>query len=276
MPVILLHGFPQNWITWRHQMPALVNAGFSAWAPELRGYGRSDRPERRQAYHLRHLVADVAAVVRATGQPRAHIVGHDWGGIIAWSFAGQYPELLRTLTILNAPHMKLYRRETLRLRQLFKSWYVALFQLSWLPERILSFNDFTVMRGMFSSFARPGTFSEEEVEAYVLPFRKPGALTAALNYYRANLRHGAMQIANDAVSNVPTQVIWGERDPALSIHLLDGLDEVAANVNVKRLPNSGHWVLNESPDEVNEALVGFLSHHQATASEKGAPSVEAE
>lgn len=256
--VILLHGFPENWTSWRRQIPALVAAGYSVWASDLRGYNLSDKPRECEAYHLRHLAADVAAIVRATGQSRAHIVGHDWGGLVAWTFAGAYPELLSTLTILNAPHAKLYQREVFRLQQFFKSWYVGFFQLPWLPERILSFNNFAVMRWMFQSSARPGTFSQNDIEAFVKPFCQPDALTAALNYYRANFRPGAMQMAKDALSKVPTLVIWGERDPALSIHLLDGLEEVAANVEVKRLQNAGHWVQNEAPDEVNATLLAFL------------------
>jgi epoxide hydrolase 4 len=256
--VVLLHGFPENWTSWRLQIPVLVAAGYSVWIPDLRGYNLSDKPPGRDAYHLRHLTADIAGIVRATGQPRVSIVGHDWGGLVAWTFAGQYPELLSTLTILNAPHAKLYEREILRLRQLFKSWYVALFQLPWLPEQLLSFNNFALMRWMFRSSARPGTFSQDDIEAYVSPFRQPYALTAALNYYRANFRYGAARMAKDALSEAPTLVIWGERDPALSIHLLDGLEQVAANVEIKRLPDAGHWVQNEASDEVNATLVAFL------------------
>src|SRR5688572_16519697 len=112
--VILLHGFPEQWHTWRHQIPALAAAGFSVYAPDLRGYNESERPTHAGAYHIAHLVADVAAVVRATGHDRAHIVGHDWGGILAWAFAGAHPELVDRLVILNAPHMALFHRRMRR------------------------------------------------------------------------------------------------------------------------------------------------------------------
>src|SRR5207244_2516240 len=131
----LLHGFPENWRCWRHQFEPLAQAGLSVLAPDLRGYNLSDRPSPRAAYDLRRLVADVAALVRATGHTRAHIVGHDWGGVIAWAFAGAHPELLDRLVILNAPHMDIYLRKVWRPPQVFRSWYVLFFQIPRLPER---------------------------------------------------------------------------------------------------------------------------------------------
>ena len=215
-PVILLHGFPENWRSWRHQMPALAAAGFAAWAPDLRGYNLSGRPPRRAEYHLRLLVDDVAALVRATGHERAHVVGHDWGGIVAWSFAGAYPELLHKLAVVNAPHLRVFARKVRRPPQLFRSWYIALFQLPGLAERLLAARDFAALRHMFGRMpAARGAFPPDEIERYVEAMRPPGALTAALNYYRALAREpdGATQAVR-ARSVAETLVIWGERDPA--------------------------------------------------------------
>lgn len=259
-PVILLHGFPEHWWSWRHQIPALVGAGFSVLAPDLRGYNLSDRPTRRDAYHLRHLVDDVAALVRATGQPRAHVVGHDWGGVIAWAFAGEYPELLERLVILNAPHLRLYSDRLWYPPQLLRSWYVGFFQLPWLPEQALAAGDYQAIRRMFRDVpARKGAFTEAEIDRFVEPLRQPGALTAALDYYRANLAPGAMRIGREARTGAETLVLWGERDPALVTELLDGIREVAPRARVVRFPDVGHWIQSEVPAEVNRALVGFLT-----------------
>jgi pimeloyl-ACP methyl ester carboxylesterase len=258
-PVILLHGFPENWCSWRYQIPALVRAGFSVWALDLRGYNLSSRPSCRDAYHLQHLVRDVAAVVHATGQQGAHIIGHDWGGVIAWTFAGVYPELTRRLIILNAPHMRIYLRRVRRLAQMLRSWYVLFFQVRWLAERALSANQFLAVRFMFKQMTlRRGTFSQADIEHYTEALSEPGALTAALNYYRANLGPDALSLASSAMIAAKTLVIWGEKDPALSIGLLEGLEEVAPLLTVQRIPHAGHWVHREAPAEVNRLALAFL------------------
>lgn len=259
-PVVLLHGFAEDWRSWRHQIPALAAAGFSVWAPDLRGYHLSEKPRGREAYHLRHLAEDVAALVRATGQRHAHIVGHDWGGIVAWTFVGIHPELTRRLVILNAPHLRIYLRRARRPPQLFQSWYVLFFQLPWLAERALSAGNFRAVRAMFRHApARPGAFSEEDIDGYIAALSKPGALTAALNYYRANFRGDGFRLASSSKVTAGTLVIWGEKDPALSIGVLEGLDEVASQLRIQRIADAGHWVQNEAPEEVNEALIDFLT-----------------
>jgi pimeloyl-ACP methyl ester carboxylesterase len=259
-PVVLLHGFPENWRSWRRQFAPLVRAGFSVWAPDMRGYNLSDRPASREAYHLRHLVADVAALVRATGALRAHIAGHDWGGAVAWTFAGQHPELVDKLVIFNAPHPKIYLEQVRRPPQMFRSWYVLFFLLPALPERALSARDFAVVRDMFRRLpARPNAFSDDDIEQYVQALATPGALTAGLNYYRANLRSRGFGRARAGLIAAETLVIWGERDRALSTRLLDGLETVAPKVRVHRIPDAGHWVQNEASEEVNGVLTEFLS-----------------
>jgi pimeloyl-ACP methyl ester carboxylesterase len=259
-PVVLLHGFPENWRSWRRQFAPLVDAGFSVWAPDLRGYNLSERPTARSAYHLRYLTADVAAIVRATGSPRAHIGGHDWGGIIAWAFAGRYPDLLDKLVIFNAPHVEIYLRKVPRPPQLFRSWYVLLFLVPHLAEWALSARRFAAVRDLFQRMpARAGAFSAEDVGEYVQALSSPGALTAALDYYRANLRTDGIEMARSARVEAETLVLWGERDPALGVGLLEGLEEVAPRVRIQRLSDVSHWIQNEAPDEVNRALVAFLT-----------------
>jgi len=257
--VVLLHGFPEDARTWRRQIGPLVRAGFAAWAVDLRGYGGSDRPAGREAYRLRHLVGDVAAVVRATGRARAHVVGHDWGGIIAWTFAGARPELLDRLVILNAPHVGVYLEKLWRTSQWLRSWYVGFFQLPILPERVMRVGNFRVLRRAFDRLAgRAGVYGAEEIEEYVRAMAAPGALTAAINYYRANVGREAMELARGARTGAETLVIWGERDPALVVELLDGLARVAPRVRVHRIADAGHWVQNEAAGEVARVMGEFL------------------
>lgn len=258
-PVVLLHGFPENWTSWRHQLAPLVEAGFSVLAPDLRGYHLSQRPAAQSAYHLRHLVADVAALIQHTGHPRAHLVGHDWGGIIGWTLAAAHPELLHRLIILNAPHPRIYLQKVRHPPQMVRSWYVYFFQLPMLPEWALTAGRCALLRQMFiRTPARKGAFSEQHIQGYIEPLSRPGALTAALNYYRANLSLRGVEMAPTTASDVDTLVIWGERDPALGAELLDGLDQLAPGVRIERLADAGHWVQNEAPEEVNRLLLQFL------------------
>lgn len=264
-PVILLHGFPENWRSWRHQMPALADAGFTAWAPDMRGYNLSERPARREDYQLRLLVGDVAALVRATGHARATVVGHDWGGIVAWAFAGAHPELLHKLVIMNAPHPGIFARKVRRPPQIFRSWYLLPFQIPGLAERLLASRDFSVLRHMFGRLpANRAAFPRAEIERFVDAMRPPGALTAALRYYRALAREpGGATLALRARSAAETLVIWGERDPALGVELLEGQERYAPRLTVHRIPTVGHWVQNEAPQEVNRVLVDFLTRKAA-------------
>jgi pimeloyl-ACP methyl ester carboxylesterase len=258
-PVLLLHGFPEHWWTWRRQMSTLADAGVSAWALDLRGYNLSERPVDRASYRISELVEDIAGVVRASGQDRCDIVGHDWGGVIAWRFAATHPDLLRRLIVLNAPHPSLFGREVRRPRQMLRSAYVPFFAVPLLSEAVLAANDFAAVRAMFTRMAmRSDAYSEADIEAFVAPLREPGALTAALNYYRANLRLPLTQPSGSGSVAADTLVLWGERDPALDVRLLDGLDELVPRVHVERFPRANHWVHADEHVRVNDALIDFL------------------
>lgn len=254
-PVVLLHGFPEGARSWDRQLEPLAAAGFSVWAPDLRGYGGSDKPAGRAAYRIEHLLRDVAGIIKASGHERAHLVGHDWGGVMAWAFAAEYPELLDRLVILNAPHLAIYRKKLLTTTQAFRSWYVAWFQLPCLPERLISARDFAALRRMFRG---TGAFSAEQIESYVSSLRQPHALTAALNYYRANFRSPAFHATSSRRVQAPTCVLWGERDPFLVRDLLDGLSDYVPQVEIHRYPDASHWIQNEKPDEVNRTIIRFL------------------
>ena len=269
-PVLLLHGFPDHWWSWRHQMAALVRAGFSAWAPDMRGYNLSDRPREVSAYRLQHLVDDVAALVRATGAPRAHVAGHDWGGIVGWTFAAYRADLLDKLVICNAPHMHVYLKKLWRTSQALRSAYVALFLLPAVPEAILRARSFQLVRRMFmGSAARPNVFSEADLDTYVEALALPGALTAGLNYYRANFLSKDLEWARAARIAARTLVLWGEQDPALSRQLLDNLHEVAPDLRIHRVANAGHWVHIESAEEVSRVITNFLRDGSTGGEQQG-------
>jgi pimeloyl-ACP methyl ester carboxylesterase len=261
-PVVLLHGFPENWRSWQRQIPELVRAGFSVLAPDMRGYPESDILPSREAYRLTYLIADVAALARATGHARVCLVGHDWGGVVAWTFAREHPELLEKLVIVNAPHPQLYFEKVRRPPQMFRSWYVLFFLLPWLPEVALSAGHYRAVRDLFRRRPSLPAFTDQDIDQYIEGLSRPGALTAALNYYRANVRLGLRQEWRATRIETNTCVIWGERDPALGTELLDGLEHYVPRVKVHRMPQVSHWVQNEAPEEFNRMLIQYLCSDQ--------------
>jgi epoxide hydrolase 4 len=258
-PLILLHGFPENWSTWSNQVDALAGAGYHLVMPDMRGYGDSDGPRERSAYAVPKLVEDVRAIAGSSGAPRVTLIGHDWGGVVAWAFARTYPDLLDRLIVLNAPHPRRFAEEVRRGRQAIRSLYALFFQIPYLPERILSAADFLLVRRMFrSASGRGAAVTEEQLESYLAGLRKVNGLRHPLDYYRANWRRAAEYPRRDPIQR-PTLVLWGERDPALGPSLLDGLERYAADLTVVRFPEVGHWIQNEAPDGVNRAILDFLA-----------------
>lgn len=256
--VVLLHGFPEFWYSWRYQIPFLAEHGYKAVAPDLRGYNDTDKP--RIGYDMPTLLGDIAGLIRGLGQERAVIVGHDWGGVLAWFFAAYYPELTERLIVLNAPHPLAMEREVRKLRQLRKSWYVFAFQLPWLPEYILLRNNANEVGRMLCGAAlQKSAFPREITAKYQEAMSKPGAMTAALNYYRQLLHPSTRRFSRKTPRiTAPTLLIWGEHDIALDIGLTYDLEQWVENIQVRRLPDSGHWVQQEQPDKVNQLLLEFL------------------
>jgi epoxide hydrolase 4 len=209
--VVLLHGFPEFWYCWRHQISALVQHGFTAIAPGLRGYNDSDRPRGVASYRCRELVADVAGLIRSLAGGEATVVGHDWGGIVAWRLAALHPELVSKLVILNSPHPLHYRRTLVRSPlQIARSSYAGLFQLPYLPERLIAAGDFRLVeRVLRREPRRPDTFSDDDIARYKQALRK--GLSEPLHYYRAALRYPADLFSEPQSVRVPTLVIWGSK-----------------------------------------------------------------
>jgi pimeloyl-ACP methyl ester carboxylesterase len=258
---LLLHGFPESRRCWRHQLPALADLGWRAVAPDMRGYGGTSRPEERSAYGIEHLVADAAALFDALGARRRVLIGHDWGGAIAWAFAIRRARPLDGLVIINAPHPLVFRR-VLRSgwRQRWRSWYMAFFQLPWLPELLLTERHGRAVERALVDSSAPGTFPPEILAHYRDNAAAPGAMTAMLNYYRAALDFEA--IADGPGVDVPTLLIWGEEDHALGPELVAPTAYHVRDLVVRRLPRVSHWAPEEAPGEVNAALAAWLGERR--------------
>jgi pimeloyl-ACP methyl ester carboxylesterase len=253
--VVLLHGFPEFSYGWRHQLPALAAAGFRTLAPDLRGYGRSPKPPAVRDYRIDCLASDVLDLIRRECGGRAHVVGHDWGGVIAWWLAMHHPQAVDRLVVLNAPHPAAYFRELRRPAQLLRSWYVLFFQLPWLPELAIRFDDFAALRRLFTVEAR---FGADEVRRYLDAFADRKSLTGAVSYYRAAFREGQASLRRVRRIAAPTLLIWGERDRYLVPRLTHGLEQWVPNLRVERLPGATHWVQHDAPAKVNELMIEFL------------------
>ncbi len=272
--VLLLHGFPEHWYSWRHQLPALAAAGFRAVAPDLRGYGRSAKPRGVRSYRMAALAGDAAALVRHLGAERAHVVGHDWGGVIAWCLPALFPGLVERLAILNAPHPVLFRRKLATRAQRSRSSYVFLFQLPFLPERRLTRHRARFLKRLLRDDpVRSGAFSPEEIERYREAFLLPGVARSAVHYYRAIFRTGTARhgFSRGAI-DVPTLVLWGERDRWLGTELLDGLEAFVPDLRIIRIPDASHWLQVDACERVNAELVRFLQEGAGGAAVSAPPA----
>lgn len=255
--VLLLHGFPEFWYEWRHQLPALAGMGFRAVAPDLRGYNLSEKPEGVAAYRMEHLVGDAQGLIRHLGVERAHVVGHDWGGVVAWWLAMLAPERVDRLAVVNAPHPDAFRRELRTPDQMLRSWYAAAFQVPVLPEAAFRAKGFALLEKIFRApSVRPGAYTDEDVRRYREAAARPGAIRSMINYYRAAARYPGP--ATRTIPH-PTLLIWGEEDQALTIRLAEGLEEWVPAIRVERIPGVSHWVPAEAPDHVNALLSAFLT-----------------
>ena len=256
---LLLHGFPELHYSWRYQIPILAEMGYRVWAPNLRGYGGTDRPEGVGAYRLDTLAQDVAGLIDASGAKEVTLIAHDWGALIAWHFAIKAIRPLHRLVILNVPHPKCAQRELKTWRQLKKSWYIFFFQLPRLPERLLLKNDAqTVVEAFRGSAIHKQRFTDDVLEQYRQAALRPGAARAMVNYYRALLRRPDARRIGDGMVNVPTLVLWGEQDIAISIEVLDGMENYVPDLTIKRFPDASHWVQQDVPDKINAELKSWL------------------
>jgi len=255
--VVLLHGFPEFWYEWRHSVEPFVDAGYRVLVPDQRGYNRSEKPAGIRPYRITELSRDVVELIATEGRDTAHVVGHDWGAVVAWDLALRHPDVVDRLGIINVPHPTVFER-VLRsnLTQLRKSWYVFFFQLPRIPEWYAARNDFDFMMGAMGEGARPETFSETDFERYRRAWGEAGALSAMINWYRALIRHGE-DPPRERV-RAPTQIVWGEQDQALVPEMATKSLEYCDEGDLERFPDATHWVPHEYPDRVASILLDHL------------------
>ena len=257
---LLLHGFPECRYSWRYQLEPLAALGWRAVAPDMRGYGDSSRPREVEAYQMRHLVDDAAALFDALGARRRLLIGHDWGAAVAWTFAMRRARPLDGLVAMNVPHPDVFKSVLKRSwAQRRRSWYMTFFQLPALPELLLRAGHAKAIGRAFSDMAvDKSAFPEEVLRHYRDNAMRTGALTAMLNYYRANAADFARPSEPTPRIEVPTLMIWGEEDTALGLELTEGYDPYVADFTLERLPRVSHWVQQEAPAAVNARLAAWL------------------
>ncbi len=259
--VVLLHGFPENWWSWRHQIKPLADAGFRVVAPDLRGYGATDK---NGPFDLDTIAGDVCHLISSFGgEKKVRIVGHDWGGATAWHLAAERSEFCERLAVLNCPPTPVMREvmvKRLNLRQLAKSWYMFFFQLPVVPEWVLTRNDAGAVVAMIRGSAIDKTnFSVDELRPFRDDIQRPGAAKAMVDWYRTSIRAGLFKPPTLTPISVETLLIWGMKDKALGYDdVVPGIEKYAPKLRIERIENAGHFVHADAPAVVNEKLLAFL------------------
>lgn len=263
--VMLLHGFPEFWYGWRKQITYLAGKGYRVWAPDQRGYALSDKPKKVRDYQVYLLAEDIAGLIKASGKEEAILVGHDWGGIVAWHTARTYPELIKRLVILNAPHETAMSQQIKQNpAQIFRSSYAGFFQIPQLPEKLLSRSNWEPATKMLQATSRKGTFSNAELDCYREAWSQSRAFTSMLNWYRAMARSLSSQDIPNRVST-PTMVIWGAKDKFLGRDLALRSLSFCDEGRLVFLETATHWVHLEETEQVNELIEQFAADKEFLA-----------
>ncbi len=266
-PVFLLHGFPEFWYGWKHQIPYLAERGYRVIAPDQRGYNLSDKPRSVEDYSIGTLARDVVGLADALGYDQINLVGHDWGAAVAWWVATMFPERLQRLIILNVPHpvvmAQSYRAGNIG--QLLKSWYIGFFQIPGLSDALMSVNDYMGLTRMMRMSSHEDTFSAADIEQYKIAWSQKHAVTSMINWYRALGRSfvsNATNSPNDTRAPIhistPTLMLWGEQDIALGKELAQLSLDLCADGELILFPQATHWLQHDEADAVNERLHTFL------------------
>lgn len=263
--VLFLHGFPARWSTWRGILPAFAQAGYLAVAPDLRGYGASDRPDGVDSYSMPRIVEDVVAILDAFGRQRAFVVGHDFGGGVAWAVAMAHPQRVERLATLNSVHPVGFQRQVRKWSQLAKSWYVFFFLLPRIPEWWLSRRDFRFLRRALLADGLP----EDIVRDLLEGIRPPGALHAAIDWYRASFRDVARKRVVPKRVDLPTLVVWGDRETHLDPELATPPADWVRHVRIEHVPEGSHWVHHDAPDKVSALLLSHAAGSAQARTEQG-------
>lgn len=256
--VILLHGFPEFWYGWRKQIDNLAAQGYRVWAPDQRGYNLSDKPQAVAAYNLDELSADIIGLIDAAGQEKCLLVGHDWGAGVAWWTACKFPERMSKMVILNVPHHKVFGKTfNTDLQQRRKSWYMAFFQLPFLPEFMLGLGNTNGLARALKTTSRPGAFTDVDISEYRKAWAQPGALTAMLNWYRAAFKTPPKQQPDPRVK-VPTLILWGKQDNVLKWEMAQASLELCDEGRLVYFEDATHWIVHEEPERVNSLISEFF------------------
>jgi pimeloyl-ACP methyl ester carboxylesterase len=253
----MLHGFPEFWYGWHQQISPLAEAGYRVIVPDQRGYNLSDKPEGVENYRVEHLVQDMVSLLDELEYERVRLVGHDWGALVAWYLALWHPERLRQLVIMNVPHPYVFNK-TLRTNpeQLLRSWYAGAFQLPSLPEQLLKFNDFGQLASIMQ---RDANLRDDQLRRYKEAWSQPGALTTMLNWYRALFRHPPAQTGDGRV-HVPTLMLWGMKDFALSSSMAEPSIEMCEEGKLVFFKEASHFVQHDKAERVNALVLDFFKN----------------
>ncbi|CAL8116048.1 unnamed protein product [Orchesella dallaii] len=257
--MLFVHGFPEFWFSWRHQLKHFSSTHWVV-AMDMRGYGDSEKPTSISEYKAEYLVKDVCELIKALGRNKCTLVAHDWGGVVAWSVAAHFPEMVEKLIILNSPHpIAFHKKIKSSITQFLKSWYVFMFQIPYVPEMLFHTEDLACFERMFGGADNKMNVTEEDLEGYKYTFSRKGAWSPPINYYRCVLSgKDVLAPVTLPTITVPTLMIWGENDVALDKELPELTREYVTNMEVKYIANGNHFVQQDKPDEVNQAIEDFI------------------
>lgn len=257
-PIIFLHGFPDFWAGWKRQIGPMAEAGYRVIVPDQRGYNLSDKPRGIASYRLDLLAKDVVGLIDVSGSEKAIVVGHDWGGVVAWAIAALYPQRVERLAVLDAPYPPVVFRTMLtHPRQILKSWYIYSFQLPKLPESLLGRNRWKTLTNTLLRTLPPGTLVKEDIDDYREAWDQNNAMTSMLNWYRALVQH-PIRLPNSPWIEMPALVLWGGRDFALGRELAEASVKLCKNGELVVFENTNHWIQIEKAQEVNRRLLEFF------------------
>jgi epoxide hydrolase 4 len=259
--VILLHGFPEFWYGWRKQIEPLAAAGFHVLVPDQRGYNTSDKPRPVSAYTLDKLALDVVGLIEESGMGKAHVVGHDWGGVVGWWLGIHHPERIGRLALLDIPHPLVMRRTLFKSpRQIRKSSYIFFFQLPGLPERTFRRNGFAYAVKTLRASSRPGTFTDADIALYREAWSQPGAVRSSIHWYRAAPRfQNKLARGGDGRVRVPTLLLWGAQDRFLGREMAQPSIDLCDDGRLEFFEDATHWLQHEEPETVNRRLIEFFA-----------------
>lgn len=256
--VILLHGFPEGWYSWRRSIQPLAEAGYRVWAPDQRGYNLSSKPAEITAYRLDTLARDILGLIDAAGREKAVVIGHDWGGTVAWRLAMQYPQRVERAVMINAVHPLVWIRSLHgNLAQFLRGWYLRFFQLPRLPEALMRRNNWAALAASLTGSSHQGTFPEEDLAAYRAAWSQPGAITGMLNWYRAIWQQTPS--FGDGRVSVPVELIWGAQDRFAGVDLARQSVALCDQGELDLIEDATHWVHQEQPEQITRLIQRFLT-----------------